>query len=56
MGDLRIQVLPRAPAELAVLETDFMHKERGKEIARARRVLIIIARPCASSPTPPMCI
>ena len=39
MGDLWIRMLPLVPAELTVLETDFIHKERGKEISRAQRVL-----------------
>ncbi|MED5558940.1 MAG: tetratricopeptide repeat protein, partial [Acidobacteriota bacterium] len=39
MGDLWVQVLPVAPEEFTVLETDFMRKERGKEIVVARRTL-----------------
>ncbi len=39
MGDLWIQMLPRLPAELTALETDFIRKERGKEISMARRAL-----------------
>ncbi len=39
MGDLWIQVLPVAPEQFTVLETDFMGQERGKEIVMARRAL-----------------
>jgi len=39
MGDLWIQLLPVDPGELTALEIDFTHKERGKEIIRARRLL-----------------